>query len=357
MEKNSLIRRLLSIIGLLVIAVVAGAASSLLVADSVIGELAATSFYAPSVPARPTTSVNGTRVSDSVRAFVSIYKKRSSSGLGLDKILLPSDRIGAGIVLTTDGWIVFPSALLAGDAPLVAVFNEAPPASFNPTAALRDDATGVAFVKIGAQRLSVAPFGDDSGIHSADPIFLADSSSVAATSVLLPRFLPVSVKADYLESSERLGRRIMVDRNGLPGEAVVNANGETVGLSLGDGTAVPVSFIEQVMRGVFRDGKITRPKLGVRFISLDGLPNAKEAGFAATGALLASSGSIRAVVKGSAAETAGLKEGDVIIAVEHDRIDNKGTLSERLQDYAPGTKVEFTLLRGGQQVKAEVTLK
>jgi S1-C subfamily serine protease len=356
MESKSLTSRLLLIVGLSVIAVIAGAAAASLVADSVISEFSSASLSASPVSARPTASVNVTRVSESMRAAVSIYRKRPGAS-SLDKVLLPSDEVGAGIVLTNDGWIALPASLLVGTNSLIAAFSDATTVILNPAKAVRDDATGVAFVKLDAQRLSVAPFGDDSALHAADPIFLADSASVITASVLSAKRLPVSVKADYLESSETLGRRIIMDHDGLPGMAAVDANGEIVGLSLGDGAAVPISFIEEVMRSVFVDGKAVRPKLGVRFVSLDTLPNAKDAGLDSTGALLAASGTARAVAKGSAAEAAGLKEGDVIIAVEHDRIDAGETLSERLQDYPPGAKIEFTVLRGGKQTKLNVILK
>jgi 2-alkenal reductase len=205
--------------------------------------------------------------------------------------------------------------------------------------------------------LNVTPFGDDTALHASDPIFLSDAAMVLTVSVLEARRLPVATKIDYIESSERLGRRIMIDKAGPAGAATVNANGETVGVSLGDGTAVPASFVTQVLRDLFKDGKIIRPAIGVRFVSLDVLPNAKDAGLPSTGALLIANGKYSAVAKGSAAEIAGLREGDVITAVEHDRINNEETLSERLQDYAPGARVELTVIRAGKTLKIELTLK
>jgi len=356
MAAKRLIKSLLLVMGLTAVAALAGVAGASLVADSLAEELAASAVQQSPAPVRPASNVNATRVSESVRAAVSIYKKRTGAS-PLDKILLPSDEEGAGIVLTTDGWIALPAALLAGGNPLVAVFAGAPPAALDPAKAVRDDATGVAFVKLDAQRLTAAPFGDDAALRAADPIFLADSSRVITASVLSPRMLPVAAKADYLESSETLGRRIIIDHDGLPGLAAVDANGETVGLSLGDGTAVPISYVEEVMRGVFLEGKAVRPKLGVRYLSLDSLPDAKDAGLEASGAMLVSNSAARAVAKGSAAEAAGLKDGDVITAVEHDRIDGEETLGERLQDYPPGAKIEFTILRGGKQMKVSVALK
>jgi 2-alkenal reductase len=222
---------------------------------------------------------------------------------------------------------------------------------------VRDEATGIAFVKTSAERLNVASFGDDAVLQPADPVFLADAASVKTASVLAARRLAVVTRNDYLESTERLGRRLIIDQSGLPGAPAVNANGEVIGIAGGDGTIVPASFVVSVLRDLFKDGKITRPQAGARFISLDGLPNAQAAGYPSTGALLTGGGKYPAVTKGSAAEAAGLREGDVIVAVERDRINGDETLSERLQDYAPGAKVSLTVLRAGKELKVTMTLK
>jgi S1-C subfamily serine protease len=354
MANKSPINGLLVVLGLAAVSLAAGAAMASLVADSAIGSLIVATTVSSSA-VRPSQSVNVTRVSESSRAVVTIYKKRAGVSL-LDKVLLPSDRVGAGIVLTSDGWMALPTSLL-NSGPLIAVFSDVPSLDIDSAKAVRDEATGIAFMKLDAQRLAVAPFGDDYALHAADPVFLADSSSIAASSVLTPRLLPASVRSDYLESSERLSRRIVIDLDGLPGAAVVNADGATVGLCLGGGTVLPISFIEEVMRGVFRDREVIRPKLGIRFVSLDTLPDAKTISPDVSGAQLVSLGSIRAVAKGSSAEEAGLKEGDVITAVEHDRINGEATLSERLQDYAPGAEVELTVLRDGKTVKLKATLR
>lgn len=356
MENKSRGQRIVFIVGIAAMALAAGGAAASIVANSIVGSLSFSQPTTVPAPARPALSVNATRVSESTRSSVSIYKKRSGIA-ALDKVLLPSDEVGAGIVLTSDGWLVTSAAVVSGSAQLTAVFADKTTALLDPTKVVIDEATGIAFVKVDAQRLTVASFGDDTALHASDPIFLSDAASVLTVSVLEPRQLPVATKADYVESSERLGRRIMIDKAGLPGAATVNVGGETVGVSLGDGTAVPASFVTQVLRDLFKDAKIVRPAVGVRFVSLDTLPNAKDAGLPTTGAFVTGGGKYPAVAKGSAAELAGLKEGDVITVVEHDRINDEETLSERLQDYVPGAKVELTVMRGGKQIKLNLMLK
>jgi len=350
------IKKTVFMIGVAAMALAAGAAGAALIADSVVGSLALP-FSSEATPvslsaAKPDTS----KVSLAAKSSIALYKKKVGA-TALDKVYLPGDEAGAGAVLTSDGWIVTSSALLASRDGFVAVFADKTTAPIDPTKAVHDAATGLSFIKIAAHDLPVASFGDDTALNAADPVFSVSPDAVVAADVLAARRLPAQTKTDYVESTETLGRRIMIDRSGLAGSSVVDASGNVVGFDMGDGTAVPESFANEVLHDLFKSGKIERPVVGAHFVSLDGLPNAKDAGLAGSGALITGGGKYRATEKGSAAETAGLKEGDVITFVEHDRINNVETLSERLQDYASGAVVELTVVRAGKEIKVGLTLK
>lgn len=356
MPKNSILKRVITIIGIAALAISAGAAAAGLTMNSFVDSLSVPSVGV-SVQNRLVTATGSAKAGDAARSSLAIYKKRTAAGSGLDKALLPSDQVGAGLIITSDGWIAFPASLLSGRDPLVAVFADRTFVPLDLSKAVRDDATGLAYLKTGGQRLAVASFGGAGGARVSDPVFIAGLSEVTPTSIVALRRLAVSAKLDYVESSERLARRIAIDKQGIAGAPLVDMNGAVVGICMGDATAVPAPFVTDILRGLFRDGKITRPSAGLRFVSLDGLPSATEAGLPESGALVTGGGKFLAVAKGSAAEAAHLAEGDVIVAIEHDRINDEVTLAERLQDYPPGEQVEITLLRGGRQMKAAVTLK
>ena len=336
----------------------AGAAGAALVANAVIGSFSSlsSSFGATPVAVQRVTKTDTTKVGLAAESTVVLYKKKAGT-LPLDKIFLPSDEVGGGVVLTSDGWIITSSAALAGRGQFTAVFADKTAVDLDPTKVVRDDATGLAFIKTDAQDLAVASFGDDTVLQPADPVFSVSPNAVITAAVLAPRMLPVQVKTDYVESTERLNRRIIIDHSGLAGAAVVDGSGNLVGVDMGDGSVVPESFITEVLRELFKSGKIIRPTVGAHFISLDDLPNARDVGLATSGALITGGGKYRATEKGSAAEAAGLKEGDVITFVEHDRINDEVTFAERLQDYAPGANIELTVIRGGKEIKLSLMLK
>jgi S1-C subfamily serine protease len=90
--------------------------------------------------------------------------------------------------------------------------------------------------------------------------------------------------------------------------------------------------------------------LGVEFVTLDETA-AKEHNVTQTDGAL-----VQAVTTGSPAETAGLKAGDVITAVNNEPVDAEHTLSDRLVAYEPADVITLTVLRGGETLSLEATL-
>jgi S1-C subfamily serine protease len=74
------------------------------------------------------------------------------------------------------------------------------------------------------------------------------------------------------------------------------------------------------------------------------------------GAYVSGSDNDKAIVPGSPAEKAGIKQGDIITKVNGTHVEEGKGLATLLSQYAPGDKVELTLLRGGKEQKITVTL-
>jgi S1-C subfamily serine protease len=353
---NSLGKRIVFIVGVLGIGIASGAAAGSLIAGAIINELGNYS-YAPLIgAAKKNIDVDETKVSASRRAAVGFYRTKNGA-TAFDKVVFDEDKIGNGIVVTADGWIVADFSASKTSGPLLAVFSDRTTVFVDSAKVVTDEATGLAFVKVPASRLEVAAFGDDRQLRFGDKVYAVTDRSVSGANIARPRYLPAKDKTALVESSERLERKIALDQNSAPGAMIVNGIGEVVGVSRGDGTATPIEYFVGVFRSLFGSGKISRPVLGVNYVSLDFLPVIKGVDLPETGALLTGMGKYRAVEKGSVAEVSGLKEGDVIIAVEHDRINSEVTLAERLQDYGSGSKVEFTVLRGKESIKIPVQFK
>jgi S1-C subfamily serine protease len=128
------------------------------------------------------------------------------------------------------------------------------------------------------------------------------------------------------------------------------------GMSGGIGFAIPVDEINRVAPELIRDGKVTRPSLGVQVASDQLAQQLRQ-----TGAV------VLAVTPGSAAEEVGLRGavvesdgktrlGDVIVALDGHEVKKVNDLFDGLERCKPGATVKVTVLRAGQKIDVEATL-
>jgi S1-C subfamily serine protease len=295
-------------------------------------------------------------VSSTVRSSVVFY--RNHLGVGIDGVFLPTDIVGEGVVLTADGWVATDQDVFSGHDQLVAVFGDGREAIVPADKVVSDDATGLAFVRLGVDHLNVAPFGDDTALVPGENVYVVKGTGLNVFPVFAVRELPVTVRADLVESSEKFSRRLVLGNANLDlGAPVIDSSGNVVALGAGGNAAVPAEYFAGAMKEIFLGQKIIRPILGVHYLSVADAAASSAAGIPAEGALIIGSGKIKAVSAGSPAEAGGLHDGDVIVAVERDRIAKDTPLAEIISEYSPGAKIELTVLRLGKQIKLSVTLK
>src|SRR5262249_22302308 len=141
---------------------------------------------------------------------------------------------------------------------------------------------------------------------------------------------------------------------GNSGGALVNTRGELIGINTailsrsggnqGVGFAVPVDMVRQVTTQLKEKGAGTRASLGLN-IKMAGGPGAKTSKGAVMGGI---------VPDGPASKT-GLRNGDVIVALNGKEIDGRA-LRLAVGSMAPGTKVDLKVLRDGSEQHYTVTL-
>jgi len=167
--------------------------------------------------------------------------------------------------------------------------------------------------------------------------------------------------------SETLEDIIQTDAAINPGNSggpLLNLRGEVVGVNVAMaqgaqsiGFAIPINLAKRDINQVIKDNKITYPFLGVRYVLVDEAIKQKYNLSVDYGVLiLKGSGGEPAVTKDSAAEVAGLKEKDVILELNGQKIDKDNSLSKVIQKFAPQDKVTLKVLRGSEEINVEVTL-
>jgi S1-C subfamily serine protease len=149
---------------------------------------------------------------------------------------------------------------------------------------------------------------------------------------------------------------------GNSGGALVNKKGELVGINTaivsqtgsytGYSFAVPVNIVKRVASDLIDFGSVKRAMLGITMQPVSTLDKKIQEDLK----LNSMNGVyIVEVSKGSAAEEAGLKQGDVILAIDGQKITDGASVQEKVNNYHPGDKAVVTYFRDGKELTTEVT--
>lgn len=183
----------------------------------------------------------------------------------------------------------------------------------------------------------------------------------------LSRF--ITALTDIYGHQERLRGLIQTDAAINPGNSggpLVNLNGKAIGINSAIvfgaqniGFAIPISQAAKDLNSIKQFGRIRRPFLGVRYLILN--KKIKEKFNLATyeGLLVMNEGAPGdfAIIPGSPAEIAGIKEFDIITHCNKEKITEKRTLEDIMCDHEVGDEVTLTILRDGALSDRTVTLK
>ena len=166
---------------------------------------------------------------------------------------------------------------------------------------------------------------------------------------------------------ETLSDMIQTDaaiNGGNSGGPLVNAAGEVIGIntayaSQGNnvGFAIPINSVKGIMAGVLKDGKFERAVLGVRYQTITPLIAKEKKLDVTAGAYVKGSNNASAVIKGSAGDKAGIKDGDIITTVNGTKIGTAGSLGSLIGEYAVGDTVKLEVYRDKKYIQLEVKLE
>ncbi|MEO5336447.1 MAG: Do family serine endopeptidase [Magnetospirillum sp. WYHS-4] len=219
-----------------------------------------------------------------------------------------------------------------------------------------DPETDIALLQVKADRLQALPFGSSDSLQVGDlviaignPFGLGQTVTSGIVSALGRSGLGIEGYEDFIQTDASINP-------GNSGGALIDSRGELVGINtailgpsggnIGIGFAVPVAMARSVMDQLAQNGQVRRGIIGVAI--QDVTPEIAEAmGLARHGGAL-----VTKVEKGTSAEAAGLKQGDVIIALDARPIKDAGDLRNRVGMMRVGDAVEVVYLRGGRELRA-----
>lgn len=222
-----------------------------------------------------------------------------------------------------------------------------------------DPKTDLAVLKIDAEDLIASPIGDSDQLEIGNwvmaigaPMGLAQTVTAGIVSAT-GRQTRADMYQNYIQTDAAINR-------GNSGGPLVNTRGEVVGINSailsntgmfgGIGFSIPSNLAKSIMDQLIEKGKVERGYLGVRIQDIDEdlaksfkLPNAK-------GVL------ITEVMPDSAADKAGLKSEDFVVAVNGKSVENTQELRNRVAAIAPGQQSILQIYRDGTKQDVTVTL-
>lgn len=275
----------------------------------------------------------------------------------------PRDQVGlgSGVIIRPDGYIVTNNHVVAGaDVIEVTLENNK---VYQAKLVGTDPATDIALIKIDAEDLPAIPIGNSDDLRLGEWV-LAIGSPYDLRSTITAGI--VSAKGRSMPNYDgqfRVESFIQTDAAVNPGNsggALVNALGELVGINTsiisltgsyaGYSFAVPVNIVRKVADDFIEYGAVQRAMLGVGIADVN-------AQIAAQANLTDIAGVyVTTVQKDGPAYKAGIIQGDVIIEINLNPVNNSAALQEQLSKLRPGEKAVVTILREGKQHELIATL-
>ena len=177
----------------------------------------------------------------------------------------------------------------------------------------------------------------------------------------------ISAKINLRTEAQKMRGLIQTDAAINPGNSggpLVNIKGEVIGINSvmlygaeNIGLAIPINIVKKDLEDLKKYGDIRRPLLGVRYLILD--ENLKENFNLSSnrGALVISENGHRpGIVPKSPAESAGLKEKDIILEINNEKITSEKTIEDFLENFSAGDILRLKILRAKKEFEINVTL-
>jgi len=230
-----------------------------------------------------------------------------------------------------------------------------------------DEVSDLAVVQISGDLPGIVSFGDSSQLEPGEPV-LAIGSPLGAFTNTVTEGIISAVGRDFPGGSggpqiyTNLIQHDAAINPGNSGGPLFDLQGEVIGVNTlgipseagqpvqGLFFAIPSNTVMEITQQLIANGKVVYPFLGVSTVSVT-------ADVAAQAELSVDHGEyVVQVVEGGPAATAGIQEGDVILAIDGQPIDAQRALSEVLFAHKPGDVVNVDIQRGDQQLTIELTL-
>ena len=234
-----------------------------------------------------------------------------------------------------------------------------------------DPLNDVAFLKISnVSNLTPAELGDSKTLNIGQEVIAIGNALGQYQGTVTSGIISGVNRSLTAESSNGTGQEDLTDiiqthdeiNTGNSGGPLVNAKGQVIGINTavadanGIGFAIPISATKGMLKSLVSSGSGARSVLGVSYIALNPAIAKEENLSVKYGAWLKSQNGQTAVRRGSSAEKIGLKEGDIIVAINGSRIGTAGSVSSLVSEYSAGETIKITIVRENKEIELSAKL-
>ena len=271
---------------------------------------------------------------------------------------------GSGVIISADGYIVTNNHVVADADELTVTLNDNK--EYSARIIGTDKTTDLALIKIEGKNLPAITIANSENIKVGEWV-LAVGNPFNLTNTVTAGIVSAKGRSLYRNGVESFIQTDAAINPGNSGGALVNTRGELIGINAmlysqtgsfsGYGFAIPTSIMNKVVDDLKTYGTVQRAVVGIQGSDVKNyVDGQKEQGKdidlgTMEGIYVAK------VTEESAAEEAGLKEGDVIIAIDGKEMNKMADMQEYLAKKRPGDKVTVTYLRDKKKNTKSITLK
>ncbi len=269
-----------------------------------------------------------------------------------------SSGLGSGVIVSPEGYILTNYHVVEAADDIEVAVNDGRKLKAKVIGA--DPESDLAVLKVNADKLPAIVFGQMDSIRVGDvvlaignPFGVGQTVTMGIVSALGRSHLGINTFENFIQTDAAINP-------GNSGGALVDAQGNLIGIntaiysrsggSLGIGSAIPVSTAKSIMEQIIQSGTVTRGWIGVEAQEITselaesfGLPDAE-------GALIAG------VLRGSPADGAGIKPGDILLGVDGKTVKDPQVMLDLIAELKPGTAVPFKLRRNQSLVDVQVKI-
>lgn len=270
---------------------------------------------------------------------------------------------GSGVILSGDGYIVTNHHVIDKAEEVEVTLDDKK--TYKANIVGTDPSTDLALLKIDASGLPFAPYGNSDEVRVGEWVLAVGNpfnlNSTVTAGIVSAKARNIHILPDQKFPIESFIQTDAAVNPGNSGGALINTRGELIGINAaiasntgsysGYSFAIPVNIVRKVVNDLIEFGNVQRGFIGVSIKDVDD-NLAKEKKLPTMSGVY-----ISGLTEDGAAESAGIREGDIIVSINGTPVKSSPELQEQVGRYRPGDRINVTVLRDEEEKTIPVVLR